>query len=145
MRLAIERLLALRGWSLALLCGAVLAAAMWLAFSLAAVSVSQPAPAPLKAQWRRVLPLRATLQQRVVHSWTARRFSPLEPPVAGVTLQTWQPRGRGGEMHAVVDWQAVPPLFAWLADCAVHPGAFSLNGEKGTLQLSLQLVRDDEA
>lgn len=39
MRVAIERLLALRGWSLTLLCGAVLAAAMCLAFSLAAVSV----------------------------------------------------------------------------------------------------------
>ena len=50
MRVAIERLLALRGWSLTLLCGAVLAAAMCLAFSLAAVSVSQPAPALLKAQ-----------------------------------------------------------------------------------------------
>lgn len=73
MRLAIEHLLALRGWSLTLLFGAVLAAAMCLAFSLAAVSVSQPAPAPLKAQWRRVLPLRATLQQRVVRSWKARR------------------------------------------------------------------------
>ncbi|WP_458259185.1 HofO family protein [Klebsiella aerogenes] len=71
-------------------------------------------------------------------------FSPLEPPVAGVALQAWQPRGRGGEMLAVVDWQAVPPLFAWLADCGVHPGAFSLNAEKGALQLSLQLERDDE-
>ena len=132
MRVAIECLLALRGWSLMLLCGAVLAAAMCLAFSLAAVSVSPPANVPLQAQWRRILPLRATLQQRVVHSWTARHFSPLEP------------RGRGGEMLAVVDWQAVPPLFAWLADCGVHPGAFSLNAEKGALQLSLQLERDDE-
>lgn len=93
MRVAIECLLALRGWSLMLLCGAVLAAAMCLAFSLAAVSVSPPANVPLQAQWRRILPLRATLQQRVVHSWTARHFSPLEPPVAGVALQAWQPRG----------------------------------------------------
>lgn len=68
MRVAIERLLALRGWSLTLLCGAVLAAAICLAFSLAAVSVSPPADVPLQAQWRRILPLRATLQQRVVHS-----------------------------------------------------------------------------
>ncbi len=74
MRVAIERLLALRGWSLTLLCGAVLAAAICLAFSLAAVSVSQPSNVPLQAQWRRILPLRATLQQRVVHSWTARHF-----------------------------------------------------------------------
>ena len=144
MRVAIERLLALRGWSLTLLCGAVLAAAMCLAFSLAAVSVSPPANVPLQTQWRRVMPLRATLQQRVVDDWTARRFSPLEPPVAGILLQAWQPRGRGGEMLAAVNWQSVPPLFAWLADCGVHASAFSLNDEKGVLQMSLQLERDDE-
>lgn len=144
MRTAIERLQALRGWPLALLCATVLAAAMYLAFSLVVVSASQPTPPPLQTQWRRVMSLRATLQQRVVDDWTARRFSPLEPPVAGILLQAWQPRGRGGEMLAAVKWQSVPPLFAWLADCGVHASAFSLNDEKGVLQMSLQLERDDE-
>nr|WP_227542348.1 hypothetical protein [Klebsiella aerogenes] len=101
MRVAIERLLALRGWSLTLLCGAVLAAAICLAFSLAAVSVSQPSNVPLQAQWRRILPLRATLQQRVVHSWTARHFrrwSRLSP------ASPYRPGNRGGAVAKCLLW-----------------------------------------
>lgn len=144
MRIAIERLLALRSWQLALLSCVVLAGIVYLAFLLSADRQAPPVSPPLQAQWRRVIPLRAALAQRVTEEWTTRRFSPLESPIPGITLQRWQPRGGGGEMLAAVSWQAVPALFAWLADCGVRVAAFSLNDEKGALQMSLQLESDDE-
>jgi pilus assembly protein HofO len=145
MRIGVERLSSLRGWPLALLSVAVLASVAYLAFWSAEVRLADPASPPLQAQWRRVLPLRAMLAQRVADEWTFRRFSPLEMLNTGVTLRTWQPRVGGGDMLAEVDWQAVPPLFAWLADCGVRVTAFSLSYEEASLQMSLQLENDDEA
>jgi hypothetical protein len=122
-----------------------LASVAYLAFWSVEVHLAHPASPPLQAQWRRLLSLRAALAQRTTDEWTTRRFSPLDIPNTGVTLRTWQPRDGGGDMLVEVNWQAVPPLFAWLADCGVRVTAFSLSYEDASLQMSLQLENDDEA
>lgn len=74
----------------------------------------------IQAQWRKLLPLRAALQNVGIDEQQTQAFSPIDLPVTGAALMDWRPIGRGGEMQLAVDWQAVPALFpGWpAAGCA---------------------------
>ena len=74
----------------------------------------------IQAQWRKLLPLRAALQNVDIEEQQTQAFSPIDLPVTGAALMDWRPIGRGGEMQLAVDWQAVPALFSWLARCGMR-------------------------
>ncbi|WP_316506545.1 HofO family protein [Klebsiella grimontii] len=97
----------------------------------------------IQAQWRKLLPLRAALQNVGIDEQQTQAFSPIDLPVTGAALMDWRPIGRGGEMQLAVDWQAVPALFSWLARCGMRATAFSMQPENQALRLILQLEAED--
>ena len=97
----------------------------------------------IQAQWRKLLPLRAALQNVDIEEQQTQAFSPIDLPVTGAALMDWRPIGRGGEMQLAVDWQAVPALFSWLARCGMRATAFSMQPENQALRLILQLEAED--
>ncbi|MDU4315323.1 MAG: hypothetical protein E7I11_30910, partial [Klebsiella michiganensis] len=53
----------------------------------------------IQAQWRKLLPLRAALQNVDIEEQQTQAFSPIDLPVTGAALMDWRPIGRGGEMQ----------------------------------------------
>lgn len=97
----------------------------------------------IQGQWRKLLPLRAMLQDAGMDEVPTLAFSPIDIPITGTALIAWRPMGRGGEMQLSVDWQAVPALFSWLARCGMRATAFSVRPEKQALLLIVQLEAED--
>lgn len=97
----------------------------------------------MQAQWKKLLPLRATLQNARRDDVPTQVFSPVDIPVRRAALVAWRPMGRGGEMQLSVDWQAVPVLFSWFARCGMGVTAFSIRPEKQALLLTVQLEAED--
>ncbi|MBA7930585.1 hypothetical protein HV127_04730 [Klebsiella sp. RHBSTW-00215] len=97
----------------------------------------------IQEQWRKLLPLKASLNSTRTDEAKTETFTPLDLPVVGAVLVSWRPVGRGGEMRLEVNWQSVPALFSWLARCGMQATAFSLHPEKQALQLTLQLEAED--
>lgn len=120
----------------------ILIAGFWIGLQPQPLQVQDSRSARIQEQWRKLLPLRATLQDVGIEA-QPQIFSPVDLPVAGASLIAWRPVGRGGEMQLEVDWQAVPALFSWLARCGMGATAFTLRPEKQALQLSLQLEAED--
>ena len=97
----------------------------------------------LRQQWLRLIPLQTTLQNAFPDEQKRALFSPITLPVSGAMLVSWRPSGRGGELLLEVRWQAVPPLFSWLAECGMRVTGFSLRPEKEALLMTLQLEAED--
>lgn len=113
-------------------------------FSLPPPPVESHESPGIRQQWLRLMPLQVAAQQDGVEEPITQRFSPMELPGAGSKLLAWRPVGRGGELVLDVRWQAVPPLFSWLAQCGMRVTAFSLHPLKGSLQMTLALEADHE-
>lgn len=143
MRAIIERWSGLlytgRGGQLALSIVLVLLVAGYFWFSLPPAPVEGHEPPGIRQQWLRLMPLQVAAQQDSVEEPITQRFSPMDLPGAGSKLLAWRPVGRGGELVLDVRWQAVPPLFSWLAQCSMRVTAFSLHPLKGSLQMTLAL------
>ena len=73
----------------------------------------------IQAQWRKLLPLRAALQNVGIDEQQTQAFSPIDLPVTG------------------------PALFSWLARCGMRATAFSMQPENQALRLILQLEAED--
>ena len=97
----------------------------------------------LRQQWLRLMPLQTTLQNAFPDEQKRALFSPITLPVSGAMLVTWRPSGHGGELLLEASWQAVPPLFSWLAECGMRVTGFSLRPEKEALLMTLQLEAED--
>lgn len=97
----------------------------------------------LRQQWLRLMPLQTALQNVLPDEQQRSLFSPVALPVSGAMLVTWRPSGHGGELLLEARWQAVPPLFSWLAECGMRVTGFSLRPEKEALLMTLQLEAED--
>lgn len=97
----------------------------------------------VQAQWRKLLPLRGALQDSGMEETVTLTFTPIDLPVAGAELIAWRPMNVGGQMQLVVEWQAVPALFSWLAHCGMRATAFSLQPAKPAPGLALHLEVED--
>lgn len=97
----------------------------------------------VQAQWRKLLPLRGALQDTGMEVAATLTFTPIDLPVTGAELIAWRPMNAGGQMQLAVDWQAVPALFSWLADCGMRATAFSMQPEKQDPGLTLHLEVED--
>jgi len=93
-------------------------------------------------QWRRLLAL--SRQSEPLALPDAAPFSALNLQAAGVTLVSWQPDGKSGELLLESDWRSIPPLFALLARSGAAIPAFSIAPQDGALAVSLRLEMDDE-
>ncbi len=97
----------------------------------------------LRQQWLRLMPLQKALQNAPPEERKRLLFSPIALPVSGAMLVAWRPSGRGGELLLEANWQAVPQLFSWLAECGMRVTGFSLRPEKEALMMTLQLEAED--
>lgn len=70
---------------------------------------------------------------------SATPFSPLAIAVPGLQLRRWQPSAQGGELVLRAEWQAVPALFAHLAERGVSVSGFALHKEQDALLLTVTL------
>lgn len=66
-------------------------------------------------------------------------FSPLDFQRSGVRLVYWHPSAKGGEMALKATWQALPPVFAQLAQRNMRISQFSMSKEGTALLLTLNL------
>ncbi|CAM6453223.1 MULTISPECIES: HofO family protein [Citrobacter] len=66
-------------------------------------------------------------------------FSPLAIALPGLRLRHWQPSTQGGELALRAKWEAIPSLFAYLAERGISVNGFSLTAEKNALLLTLTL------
>lgn len=66
-------------------------------------------------------------------------FTPLSLQMPNVQLLRWQPSTIGGELTVTASWEAIPPLFSWLAQRGMVVHEFSLHMEKHQLELTLAL------
>lgn len=66
-------------------------------------------------------------------------FLPLSLQMPNVHLLHWQPSTRGGELALRMPWEAIPPLFAYLADRGMSVDGFSLATANDALILTLTL------
>lgn len=73
----------------------------------------------------------------------ARPFSPLEFDAPELRLVRWQPGNAGGELVVEAAWAQIPALFVTLAQRDVAVGRFSIQPERETLQVVMQLERQD--
>ncbi|WP_434670616.1 hypothetical protein ACMYSO_12005 [Klebsiella sp. B345] len=133
-----------RGGQLALPFVLVLLVAGYFWFSLSPPPVESHEPPGIRLQWLRLMPLQVASPQDSVEERVTQRFSPMTLPGTDSKLVAWRPVGRGGELVLDVRWQAVPPLFLWLAQCGMRVTAFSLHPHKGSLQMTLALEADHE-
>ncbi|MCU6667949.1 hypothetical protein M8013_04125 [Enterobacteriaceae bacterium H4N4] len=72
-----------------------------------------------------------------------RLFSPLEFDAPDLRLVRWQPGSAGGELVVEAAWAQIPTLFVTLAQRDVAVGRFSIQSEQETLQVVIQLERQD--
>lgn len=76
-------------------------------------------------------------------SETPRPFSPLEFDTGEQHLVRWIPGNSGGELVVEAVWAQIPTLFVTLAQRDVVVGRFSIQPEQKTLQVTLQLERQN--
>ncbi|HEY2454301.1 MAG TPA: hypothetical protein VGI71_17120 [Scandinavium sp.] len=100
-------------------------------------------PAPLTAQWRKMMPLRAAAS--ATSGSPTKPFSALDFEDADRHLVSWQPVDGGGELALEADWHTIPPLFVLLAETGRAVRGFSIQPERQRLRLALQLeaIADD--
>ena len=72
-----------------------------------------------------------------------RPFSPLEFDAPELRLVRWQPGNAGGELVVEAAWAQIPALFVTLAQRDVTVGRFSIQPERESLQVVMQLERQD--
>lgn len=96
------------------------------------------ANARLWASIRKLSPSRELASVGVV-----RPFSPLEFDAPDLRLVRWQPGSAGGELVVEAAWTQIPALFVTLAQRDVAVGRFSIQPEQETLQVVMQLERQD--
>lgn len=94
--------------------------------------------AAIQAQWRNLYRLAASPGEP---EDTLIPFSPLRFQTPLARLLHWQPSAQGGEMTLKPAWDAIPPMFAQLADQGMNVSRFSLSAEGSELLLTLQLER----
>lgn len=94
----------------------------------------QPSGHNLQAQWRKVMPLR--LEQNQFPLSKAMPFSAL---AFQRSLVSWQPAASGGELVLEGEWSTLMGAFSQLAASDRAIKAFSLQPEKGSLRITLQL------
>lgn len=95
-----------------------------------------------RQQWRNLRRLSVAAEplfERTVEN--PRTFSPLDFQTPSLRLLHWQPSAQGGEMVLKTAWDAVPPLFAQLAESEMGVSRFSLRREGAELLMTLQLER----
>lgn len=83
--------------------------------------------------------VRSMNAQPVVSVLPMSPFSPLSFQVPNVKLLHWQPSTSGGELAITAPWEAIPSLFAYLAERGMAVRAFSLKAENHTRILTLAL------
>lgn len=133
-------------WGAGVLC-LLLAAALsvcypgWKTLDMQRLQLSQQREAA-RQQWRNLRRLAAATEpftERTTEN--ARPFSPLDFQTPLLRLRHWQPAAQGGEMVLKTAWDAVPPLFAQLAESEMGVSRFSLRREGAELLMTLQLER----
>ena len=73
----------------------------------------------------------------------AQPFTPLAFNANGLRLVRWQPAAAGGELVLDAAWAAIPALFSLLAQHDVAVTSFSVAPEQQSLQVVLQLERQN--
>ncbi|MDA8512454.1 HofO family protein [Citrobacter sp. Igbk 14] len=71
-------------------------------------------------------------------------FSPLLYQTSLTRLIHWQPSARGGELALKTAWDAVPQVFAQLAEQGMSMSQFSLRAEDADVLLTIQLERRND-
>ena len=74
---------------------------------------------------------------------SAEAFTPLAFNANGLRLVRWQPAAAGGELVLDAAWAAIPALFSLLAQHDVAVTSFSVAPEQQSLQVVLQLERQN--
>lgn len=72
-----------------------------------------------------------------------RPFSPLEFDTGDRRMVRWQPGNNGGELVVEAGWAQIPTLFSTLAQRDIAVARFSIQPEKKTLQVVMQLERQN--
>ncbi|MGL4726318.1 MAG: hypothetical protein ACRCWW_17735 [Scandinavium sp.] len=94
----------------------------------------QPSGHSLRAQWSKVMPLR--IEQNQIPLSTTVPFSAL---AFQRSLVSWQPAASGGELVLEGEWPTLMGAFSRLAASDRAIKAFSLQPDKGSLRMTLQL------
>lgn len=90
--------------------------------------------------WPALYRLAATEDERLsAEASPVAPFSPFAISLPGLQLRRWQPSEQGGELALRGGWEAVPSLFAYLAERGVSVNGFSLAMEKNELLVTLTL------
>lgn len=88
----------------------------------------------LQAQWRKVMPLR-----REQNHFPLSKTIPFSALAFQRSLVSWQPAASGGELVLEGEWSTLMGAFSQLAASDRAIKAFSLQPEKGSLRIRLQL------
>lgn len=96
----------------------------------------------IQVQWRNLYLLASSVEHPFSPS-EARSvpFSPLVYQSSLTHLIHWQPSVRGGELALKTAWDAVPQVFAQLAEQEMSTSQFSLRAEDADVLLTIQLER----
>lgn len=125
----------------------------------AALLCFYPAEQQRKAQQAALVRQRVAIQEQwrnlyLLASSVGKPFSPTEArpvPFSPLVYQTsltrlihWQPSVRGGELALKTAWDAVPQVFARLAEQGMSTSQFSLSAEDADVLLTIQLEHQND-